>query len=305
MVENALDREAWLARRRAGIGSTDAAPILGKSKWKTALHVYLDKIGELRDEDSAPKKWGRKLEDVVAEAYHEQTGNPVYPPKHKVAVHPQHSILIASCDRETQIEGGEPANLEIKTSESGEGWGQPGTDDVPDYYLIQAQHQMMVTGLARTEMAVLIGGNRFQCYTIFRNEKFITTWEKVALDFWRKVENRTPPPIDWEHPATAELVKNLFGVTDAKEAILDDEAVLMAREYLLCKNDIKKAEDKRERFKNELLVRIGDAAVAIMPDGSRIHRKLIQRGGFTVKPSSYTTFNLKPSEEMKGYVKEF
>lgn len=43
-----MTREAWLDRRRAGIGGSDVAALLGLSRWKTPLDVFLDKAGRSR-----------------------------------------------------------------------------------------------------------------------------------------------------------------------------------------------------------------------------------------------------------------
>src|SRR5262245_2060689 len=139
-----LDRPAWLARRRQGIGSTDAAAILGKSRWKTALHVYLDKRGELPDLDSEAKAWRRKLQSVAAAANEEETGNKLHMRSQSIYVHDEYPELVTSLDR-TVEDGIEDFILECKTSESADGWGQENSDDIPDDYLIQVQHQMMVT----------------------------------------------------------------------------------------------------------------------------------------------------------------
>ena len=40
------ERLEWLKTRQTGIGGSDVAAILGHSKWKTPLDVYIDKIAE-------------------------------------------------------------------------------------------------------------------------------------------------------------------------------------------------------------------------------------------------------------------
>ena len=72
-------REDWLKERMAGIGGSDAAAVMGLSKWKTPLDVFLEKRGEIATDfvDSEPMKWGRLLEPVVRQEYAERSGEVV------------------------------------------------------------------------------------------------------------------------------------------------------------------------------------------------------------------------------------
>ena len=49
--------------------------------------------------------------------------------------------------------------------------GEPGTDEIPDYYMTQVQHYLAVTGVKTADVAVLIGGNDFRIYTIEADEE--------------------------------------------------------------------------------------------------------------------------------------
>jgi len=66
---------AWLAERKRGIGGSDAAAILGLSKFRTPLQVYLDKIGQAPPiEETAPMRWGKKLEPLILDEYEQIKG---------------------------------------------------------------------------------------------------------------------------------------------------------------------------------------------------------------------------------------
>ena len=298
------NRDAWLTRRRQGIGSTDAAAILGKSRWKTPLHVYLDKRGELIDEDSEPKRWGRLLENVVATAYEEHTGNHVVLPAQSTYVHEHHPELLCSLDRIVQ-DGHEDFILECKTSETADGWGQEGSDDIPDEYLIQVQHQMMVTGYKRADVAVLIAGNRFKRYIVQSSPGIQTPLLRIELDFWKKIQRCDAPDLEWSHPETGNLLKRMYGVDESYRIALEEEAKQMVREYLICHEEVKGAEQKKERMKLELLALMKRAAFAELDDGTTLHRKTINRAGYAVAPTSYVAFSIKASQEMKNRAKPY
>ena len=67
---NKDERKAWLQERKTYIGGSDLGCILGLSKYKSALDIYLDKTTDIIDETtSEAAHWGNVLEDVVAQEY--------------------------------------------------------------------------------------------------------------------------------------------------------------------------------------------------------------------------------------------
>ena len=69
------DRINWLELRRNAIGGSDAAAILGLSKWSSPLAVYADKLGLVPErEDNEAMRQGRDLEEYVASRFTEATG---------------------------------------------------------------------------------------------------------------------------------------------------------------------------------------------------------------------------------------
>lgn len=68
------ERLEWLKTRQTGIGGSDVAAILGLSKWKTPLDIYLAKTGEVDQEQSQAAYFGTILEDIVAKEFQKRTG---------------------------------------------------------------------------------------------------------------------------------------------------------------------------------------------------------------------------------------
>jgi putative phage-type endonuclease len=68
-----LPREDWLAVRKLGIGSSDAAAAVGLNPYKSQLELWMEKTGrdeslpklDPQDEES-PAYWGNILEPIVA-----------------------------------------------------------------------------------------------------------------------------------------------------------------------------------------------------------------------------------------------
>ena len=45
-----LTQEEWLRYRKQGIGGSDVASLIGISKWKSELELWLDKTNQLNEE---------------------------------------------------------------------------------------------------------------------------------------------------------------------------------------------------------------------------------------------------------------
>src|SRR4051812_13026492 len=61
-------REAWLARRRSGIGASEIAIVLGASGWGSILGLYYSKLEEHEPADESTEEylqWGNLLQDAI------------------------------------------------------------------------------------------------------------------------------------------------------------------------------------------------------------------------------------------------
>lgn len=247
-----LTRGEWLALRRRGIGGSDVAAILGLSKWRTPLDVYLDKIGEGEDQpDSPAMEWGRRLEPVIREKYAEATGLAVEKPD-MMLISGEHHYMVADLDGICS----DGRLLEIKTARSGADWGEPGTDEIPEYYMTQVQHYMAVAGSARCDVAVLIGATDFRIYAVERDQELIDMLIKAEGDFWHDhVEPRMPPA-----PTTAADVRALYADDDGELAeATNDEAVLIG-ELKTARARLKELEGEVKALESKLIVAIGARA---------------------------------------------
>ena len=123
VATKALPREDWLAVRKQGIGSSDAAAAVGLNPYKSQLELWLEKTGrdgnlprtDLQDEES-PAYWGNLLEPIVAAHYTKRTGHRVRR-INSVLQHPDpdKAWMLANIDREV-IGASEVQILECKTA---------------------------------------------------------------------------------------------------------------------------------------------------------------------------------------------
>ena len=108
-----MSREDWLAQRRKTIGGSDAAAIVGLSRYSTPYTIFMDKTGRLPDKpDTEAMRLGRDLEDYVAKRWQEATGKKVRRLQ-AMLYNPMYPFAHADVDR---MVIGEYAGLECKTT---------------------------------------------------------------------------------------------------------------------------------------------------------------------------------------------
>jgi len=171
-----------LEARKTYIGGSDAAAILGLSRYKTALEVWAWKTGQVVPDDISDKvhiKLGNKLEQTVAEFFMEETGKKVQR-VNETLFHPKYPFLGANLDRRVI---GEDALLECKTANQFKMREWEG-EEIPIEYIIQCVHYLAVTGIKKAYIAVLIGNMVFKWKEITRDEKVINDMVKKEVAFW-------------------------------------------------------------------------------------------------------------------------
>ncbi len=288
-----MSREEWLLLRRKGIGASDAPAVCGLSPWKTPLHVFLEKTGRLGDEvENAAMRWGTRLEEVVAQAYKEETMRPVYRPRQVLERHKTIPWLFCSLDRLTEV-GGKGRILECKTARSADGWGEPGTDEVPAPYLVQVQHQMAVTGFGAADIAVLIGGQELRHYTVDRCQAVIDRLLHILGDFWGRIERGEAPEPDWRHAETPALIEQVQRVREGVRVELPEDSIRDVIGFTQHRKAESEARRMKLYFKARLVHAMGEAETAVLSSGHQVSRKAIHRDGYTVEATDYHLFNVK------------
>lgn len=248
-------REDWLQKRVKGIGGSDAAAVCGLSPWKSPYQVWLEKRGEAQpSEDNEPMFWGRTLEPVIRQRYADVTGRTVTVPQ-DVLVHPNYDWMLASLDGLT-----DDRVVEIKTSRSPQGWGEPGTNEIPDVYMIQVQHYMTVTKLSMADVVALIGGSDFRIYEVPADSEL----QDLILDresaFWEMVKAGTPPD-----PTTFADLKQRFGAASKAQTVQASPEVIAAVGWL---KEIKKITSQEEDYKAMIMAHLKEADTLI--DGDKV-----------------------------------
>lgn len=243
-------RYEWLEMRRSGIGGSDVAAIVGLSKWRTPTDVYNSKIEDPVDNDNASMEWGRRLEPVIREKYAEAVGMSVDTPPFMFR-HQEHKFMIADVDG-IRADG---RIVEIKTARTQQGWGEDGTDEIPDYYKTQVQHYMTVLGATSCDVAVLIGASDFRIYTIEHDPELEELLIDAENEFWNEhVVPQVPPP-----PVTLDEMKVAFPVSKKAAVECTDDIWEHVEKLALVTDQLEELKEQEKKHKAAIQAAMGEA----------------------------------------------
>ena len=212
-----MTREEWLASRRNGIGGSDASAILGVNPYSTPLTVYVDKIGEGKEEETnEAMRQGTDLEPYVAERFMDETGLKVKK-CNRILQHPDYPWMLANIDRQIV---GMNAGLECKTTSPYSKFKFDEGEINPHYYW-QCMHYMAVTGAEKWYVAVLVLGKAFHVFEIARDEDAIQTLIGAEREFWEEHVAPRVPPLPTGSDADGEALNALYPAAEVDDAAMD------------------------------------------------------------------------------------
>ncbi len=247
-----------------GVGASEISAVAGMNPYASPWDVFCRKTGETPDSPmTEPMEWGHRLEPAIRQKYVDDTKEAVYVPDTSL-FHPEIAWARATPDG-IALHGPENAGsvhttwkhlLQCKNVSQwvGKAWEVA----PPDYVQLQEQWEMYVTGLSRADVAVLIGGSEFRIYTVHRDDKMIADLVAIASAFWRRVETRTPPPID-ESPACKEHFERRLRKAAPVELVANDEVDEMFATWRQLNSEAKRIEKRVNEIRNHVRAHLADA----------------------------------------------
>jgi putative phage-type endonuclease len=267
------DEASWLEARRNGIGASEASAVLGENPYQSALSLYCLKLGITEPDDLSKNEaveWGKKLEDLVAKKYIEETGRTLVDlGRNTLLSHPTAPFMLATLDRiipsaEDQCDQG-PGVLEIKTT--GAHHADDWAEGVPRLAWIQVQHQLAVTGFRWASLAVLLGGQKFRWMDVYRDDAFISEMLEAEAEFWTRVTNEDPPEPDGTEASKRTLAKLYPSEEPGKVIDLAGECIAWDIRLEDLKGKLKAVESEKLELENKLRAALGDAVQGVLPNG--------------------------------------
>lgn len=220
----------WHAHRVNYRNASETAAVMGVSPWQTPYELWLVKTGRSTTKETEAMRYGTATEPAARAAFELESGFVMQP---LVMVEGEYS---ASLDGIT-ISG--DTILEIKCPYQGqtsELWQTVHTGSVPQHYMLQVQHQLMVSKAQCAYLWVYDGAEGIGLVIAPNHEIF--TQIKAAWDaFQPYLDNDIPPPM-----------------TD-QDTLIRSDAVWQqaAYEYLACKAISDDAQTKTDEAKARLI----------------------------------------------------
>jgi len=278
--------EMNLDDRTQFLGGSDAASIVGVSKWRSAVDVWLEKTGRQppREVTSKAAEWGKRFEAPILDRAMEELlpdgakAIRALPDEHPeqtldrlvaaadegvVAVvrnlrmlHPKHRYLAAEADAVIQWPTGERWIVDAKRTGMIDDWRDGDAWKAPIYYLPQFVLQMEVYNAHRHYAAVLGSGWGQEFFTAeTRREPALATALLASLkDFWQDnvLAGKEPPVETYDEAAAVWPKHNPDDFIDPTEEDLE-----RIRSYIEAKAAVKEAEAVRDQLKKEIAEALG------------------------------------------------
>ena len=276
------------------IGSSDAAAVLGLSRWKTPLQIWAEKTGQVVPADISDKEavnLGVELEDYVARRFMRITGKKVMRPPNQQTenqVHPQYPFLTCAIDRRVV---GEDALLECKTCGAWKAkeWE---LEEVPQEYVIQVMHQLAVTGKKVGYIAVLIGNQDFKWQEIKRDEVLISDMISREVAFWNDYIVPVVMPA-FVSRKDSETIYELFDSPIPESVVaLGEEANRIVQDIQAMERDKASLEGSIEQKKNvlKIMLKENEAGVSNLYKITWKEQKAVRLDTKTIKESEPDLF---------------
>lgn len=263
-----MTREEWLAERRHGIGASDAPAIANVDRFRSPYAVWAEKVSdEWPEQDSPAMEWGNLLEPAILAKFKASNPSMFVRGSERMYAHPEIPYMRCTPDGTVWSANGFDlvAVVQIKTSSLADEW----RDGPPDRVVVQVQHEMEVMGCTEAWVPVLLNGRDYRTFHLTRDDELVGHLLKIEAEFWRRVIERDPPPIDG-HGSTTDAIRALHAsVKVGTERVLPDDAHSILSELYSAKRLQAEAEAEVTRWENELKALLGDAEIGVL-DGREV-----------------------------------
>jgi len=178
----------WHAHRAEHRNASESAAVMGLSPWQTPYQLWMIRTGRLEQAVTVAMQHGTTLEPRARAAYEARMGVVMQP------------LVLTDGAYSASLDGitfdGELL-LEVKCPYKGQAsalWQSVAAGEVPEYYRIQMQHQLMVAG-ATTAHLWVFDGTEGLLAQIGRDEAAMQAIRAAWDGFQRYLDTDTPPPL--------------------------------------------------------------------------------------------------------------
>lgn len=260
------------------VTASKVAAIIGASPYTSPWALWQEMKGNVEPEPtSAVQARGHRLEAAVIDWWlsgrpdaDDVLAQPWFPLGDWAGARPD---LVCTVD-------GALAVVEAKTAARDDGWGTPGTDEIPEHYLAQVTWQMGCSGAQVAYVPMLGPRLEFREYRVEFDDELFAWLTYEARAFWESLLRDTPPDLDTS-TATLSCLKRMHPDIDAGERAVITKRD--ARAYAAARAACDRAEKRRRAAEIPIRDAMGRAQYAVLRDGTDIIRRQPSGRGITLK----------------------
>lgn len=257
--------------RSNGIGSSEAAAILGVNPFLGKHGLWLLKTGRVKQEVTEQMIIGNCFETAILSVYSMKTGYELENPP--TVQHHKFPHIVDSVDAIAYEPGSDVpvCAVEVKrpTIYGYSKYGNPGTDQVPMYYIIQGLFHMGVHRIDTCEYPVDFGYGGVEIYrSHFDKELFLGVVAECERFWIDHVKADKPPPKDGSS-VTKKWLEKRYTHRSGDMIDADEEAEKAMSELAELRDAEKDLKEKQESLKNTIKEKIGDNHGIRTSDGKK------------------------------------
>lgn len=263
------NREQWLEARKAGIGASEVATVVGLNPYETPLELWRRKVGiDPPKEENAAMRRGHYCEDAVAQWWAHETGREViaasavdflFIDKEKdfLRVSPDRTFWLPEAVRNDDNKG----ILECKTTNM-----VVDPNDLPKWWFCQVQMNLGVAGYSHGSIAWLGHGFEFGYVDVEFIPSFYDMLVEAVTKFWTVNVRQMiePDPVN-----VRDIVNKYSKHVGGKVVEVNDEILDAYHQLKEVKEQLSTLEEQKTELEDKMKMCFGDAE-AIAYDGATL-----------------------------------
>jgi predicted phage-related endonuclease len=301
IIDPLNERDRWLELRKRDVTASVAGALFGVHDFVTPYQLWALKSGLIEDNivETAAMRRGRLLEPVAIRLLREERPTWRVEPCSTYFRDPHARIGATPDALAVDPERTGFGIVQIKSVEQSafrRKWrNDSGEVEPPLWIAVQALVEANLTGADWAVIAALtvsFGADIHVVEVPFN----AAIWEQLntrVAEFWRCVETKEPPPLDYQRDG--EALTKIYAGDNGETVDLTgwNRGTEIATLDAMLKAEISEKDKARKAIKAELLEKMGNAAIAVMDGKTFATARTVNRKSFTVAETNYRDVRFK------------